>query len=262
MPGTILETHRSREATEGENPSAELRFVVIGESDDVAVRTLVLTTAPSTYLGLRRTNYTISPLDGGDDWDVSVQYQKKTDSQYAFDTSGGTTNIKQSLATVGTYVPAGETAADYEGAIEVSGDSVNGADIVVPVFSFSETHYLPDSLITASYKLAVFNLTGKVNNAPFKGFAKGECLFLGCQGQKQGQGDWELQYRFSASPNVVGLTIGSGYTINKEGWQYAWTVFEEDVDDDAKRLIKKPAQTNVDQVYHYGNLGTLGIGTT
>ena len=261
MPGTIIETHRSREATEGENPKAEHRYVVIGESDDVQVRALVLTTAPSVYLGLRRTNYTITPLDGGNDWDVSVLYQKRSDSQYAFDTSGGTANIKQSLATVGTYVPAGETAADYEGAIEVSGDSVNGTDIVVPVFSFSETHYFDDATISAAYKLIVFNLTGKVNNAPFKGFAKGECLFLGCQGQKQGQGDWELQYRFSASPNVSMLTVGGGITINKEGWQYAWTVFDDDVDNAAKRLIKKPVQTNVDQVYSYGDLAGLGIGS-
>lgn len=37
-------------------------------------------------------------------------------------------------------------------------------------------HYIPDADVN---KAAYFALTGKVNNAPFKGLAAGECLFLG-----------------------------------------------------------------------------------
>lgn len=261
MPGQIIETYRSRAATEGENPQAELQFVVINEPDDVEVRVMVATASPSSYLGLRRTNYSITPISDKD-WDVTVLYQSKADPTYAFDTSGGTAHVKQSIATVGKYAAPGEFAADYEGAIEVSGDSVNGADIVVPVFSFSETHYVTDDFVTPLYKLLVFALTGRVNNATFKGLSRGECLFLGCQGQKQGTGDWELLFKFSASPNAVGLNVGPITIAAKEGWHYQWTSFAEAVDNDAKELIKKPQAAYVEQVYQYGDFSALGIGLT
>jgi len=41
--------------------------------------------------------------------------------------------------------PPGKTAPDFKGAIGVTHDNVEGVDIAVPVYSFSETHYLADS---------------------------------------------------------------------------------------------------------------------
>jgi hypothetical protein len=48
---------------------------------------------------------------------------------------------------------------------------VEGVDITVPVYNFSETHYLPAASISGDYKASLFNLTGKVNAGSFKGFA-------------------------------------------------------------------------------------------
>lgn len=101
--------------------------------------------------------------------------------------------------------------------------SVEGVDIDVPVYHFSETHYLPltcrpeqssvvakrprprrgrrhvkglpDAIVTPAYSGTQFNLTGKVNGGAFKGFAAGECLFLGAAGAKRGSGDWPLTQR-------------------------------------------------------------------
>jgi hypothetical protein len=55
-----------------------------------------------------------------------------------------------------------------------------------------------------------------VNDSGFKGFAAGECLFLGAAGTKRGSGDWEIGYRFASSPNVTGLTVGDITGINKK----------------------------------------------
>jgi hypothetical protein len=99
-----------------------------------------------------------------------------------------------------------------------------------------------------------------VNGSGFKGFAKGELLFLGASGSKRGKDDWEITYRFAASPNAAGLTLGDITGINKEGWHYLWVRFADDEDTTAKALIKKPVAAYVEQVYQYGDFSLLGLG--
>ena len=146
--------------------------------------------------------------------------------RFSFDTGGVTAHITQSLATISRYAPSG-TAPDCQGAIGVTSDSVEGTDITVPVYNFTETHYLPIATVTGAYKAALFQLTGKVNNAPFKGFATGEVLFLGASGSQRGADDWEITYRFAASPNVTGLAVGPITGINKKGWEYLWVRYAD-----------------------------------
>ena len=64
MTISISETYRSREGTEGDSPSAELRFLIRGTNDDVTVRGLLEASSPLIYLGLRRTDYSFEPLGG------------------------------------------------------------------------------------------------------------------------------------------------------------------------------------------------------
>jgi hypothetical protein len=96
----------------------------------------------------------------------------------------------------------------------VTADGVDGVDITVPVYQFSETHYFSNAQVTGAYKGAIFSCTGKTNAGGFKGFAPGEVLFLGATGSKRGDGpddDWEITFRFAppASPNETGLSVGS-----------------------------------------------------
>ena len=132
MPITIDETYRSREGTEGDNPTAELRFIIQGTNDDTVVRGLLEASSPSVYLGLRRTDYTFEPL-GGDVSDCSVHYSEKDEPQFTFDTGGGTQHITQSRTTVGIYPAPGEIAPTFQGAIGVNDDQVAGTDDKVVV---------------------------------------------------------------------------------------------------------------------------------
>ena len=258
MAITIDETYRSREGTEGDDPTAELRFVIQGTNDDLVVRSLLEASSPSVYLGLRRTDYTFEPL-GGDVWDCAVHYAEKYEPQFTFDSGGGTQHIRQSRSTVGVYPAPGEIAPTFQGAIGVNDDQVAGTDITVPVYNFTETHFIDDDLVTPAYKANLFLLTGRVNAAAFKGFAKGEVLFLGASGTKRGKDDWEITFRFAASPNVQNLSLGSITGITKEGWQYLWVRFSDDEDTAAHTLIKKPIAAYVEQVYPYGNFSLLGL---
>lgn len=258
MPVEIHEVYKSREGTEDlENPSAVLMYIITGTDDDTVVRTTIESTAPATYVGLKIDSYDFRPL-GNQIWEATVHYglKKQTnESSYSFDTGGGTAHITQSKATVGRY-PA--TAPDCEGAIGVTADGVEGVDITVPVYNFNETHYLPSATVTAAYKATLFSLTGKVNNATFKGFAAGEVLFLGASGSQRGNDDWEIQFKFAASPNMTGLSVGSISGISKGGWEHLWVLYSDNVDQNT--LIKRPAAAYVERVYDAGDFSLLGIG--
>lgn len=129
----------------------------------------------------------------------------------------------------------------------------------MPVYNFSETHYLDDWLVTDAYKAILFALTGKVNAAPWHGFAAGEVLFLGASGSKRSNGDWEITFRFAASPNVSGLTVGSITGISKEGWHYMWVRYADTEDAGSKSVVKKPVAVYIERVYDYGDFSLLGI---
>ena len=263
-----VEKFESRLITTGQQPSVELRYVIRGTNSDVEARSALLAGSPATYdpwgsgwFYLPRDTVTIQPV-GDLLWEGIVRYgpvPQTEQSVFSFDTGGGTQHVTHSLANVARYAPPGKTAPDFKGAIGVTADSVEGVDITVPVYHFSETHYLADPLVTPAYKATLFALTGKVNNAAFKGFAAGECLFLGAAGSKRGSGDWEITYRFAASPNVTNLTIGDITGINKKGWEYLWVRYSDSEDTVAKALVKKPVAVYIEQVYPYGDLGLLGI---
>jgi len=217
------------------------------------------------YDGLVRQSLSIERI-AEDVWEGTVRYGPRQppqmgDSSYQFETGGGTQHITHSIQTVGRYAPPGKTAPDFQGAIGVTHDNVEGVDITVPVYNFSETHYIAVELVTNSYKATLFYLTGKVNNAPFRGFATGEVLFLGASGSQRGQEDWEITFKFAASPNVQNMTIGDITGINKKGWEYLWVRYADDVDANANALIKKPIAAYVEQVYQYADFSLLGIGT-
>ena len=96
-------------------------------------------------------------------------------------------------------------------------------------------------------------------SGPVKGFAAGEVLFLGASGSQRGEDDWEITFRFAASPNVTGLTIGDIEGIDKKGWEYLWVRYADA--EDEKVLVKQPIAVYVERVYDEGNFAGLGIRT-
>ena len=260
MP-TIDEKFDSRSATEGKSPNTELLYVVQGTNDDLEVKALLAATAPAFYDGLRRDTFSIETVGGGV-WNCTVNYVLDTDeSQYTFDTGGGTQHLSISLETMGRYEAPGEVAADFHSAIGVNQDKIEGVDVTIPVYNFTETHKIANGLVTGPYKAALFFLTGKVNDSAFRGFERGEVLFMGASGAKSGTENWEITYRFAASPNVQGLQLGDIQNIDKEGWNYLWCRFEDEEDAAAKILIKKPTAVYVERVYDYGDFTGLGLGS-
>ncbi len=271
MAVEVYEKFESRRSTKANLPSqssAELGYIVRGTADDLAARSAAQESSPATYDGLARQNVQIEPL-GPQLWDVTVRYGAPgggslapSESSFSFETGGGTQHITQSLQTVSRHAAPGMTAPDFQGAIGVTADGVDGVDITVPVYQFSETHAFPDAAVSAAYKGVLFNLTGKTNTGVFRGFAAGEVLFLGATGSKRGDGsddDWEITFRFAASPTVANLSVGSIAGITKRGWEYLWVRYADAEDTGSGAIVKRPIAVYVERVYKDGAFGALGI---
>ncbi|MCC7350221.1 MAG: hypothetical protein IT446_06595 [Phycisphaerales bacterium] len=273
MATTCAEKPDSRRSVAGE--SAELTYLIQGTAGSSDAIASLQSTAPATFNGLYRQPVEVEPLyiDTANEpvclWEGRVTYApleyqsppEAGDSTFNFDTGGGTQHITQSLATINKYIASG-TAPDFKGAIGVTADSVEGVDITVPVYNFSETHYIAPADVDDAYKGAIFALTGKVNNASFRGLAAGECLFLGASGTRRGTGAddlWEITYRFAGSANRMGLTIGGITGIDKKGWEYLWVRYQDVVDSPSNSLVKQPLAVYVEKVYDLGDFSTLGI---
>lgn len=274
MAITCTENATSGQLTDGK--SGELLYTIKGTDDRAAAITALKAASPTTLGDLIRQPVQVDPLfidTANPDaclWTGTVSYAPTDyqeppatgDSSFSFDTGGGTQHITQSLGMIQKYAASG-TAPDYKGAIGVTKDSVEGVDVTVPVYTFSETHYIAAADVDDTYKGKLFNLTGRVNLATFRGLAAGECLFLGASGSRRGTGpddDWEITFRFAGSANATGLSVGSITGIDKKGWEYLWVRYQDEVDETAQAMVKRPVAAYVEKVYKDGNFADLGIG--
>jgi len=264
LAATISENYLSRAFELGNTRERTLIYDIIGTIDEEEVRLLVNTEIPPVYLGLILDGYQIKPVgsDNGGVWNAVVKYVRlEDDNQFTFSTSGGTKKMTNSLATIATYVPAGFGVPDFQGLIGVTEDQVEGVEITVPVFTFSETHLIDGAIVNAGYKRVLVDLTGTMNNANFKGFTLGECLFQGADGTMRGDGRWSITYKFAGNPSYIGHTVGAITGINKLGWDYSWSRNVDFEDGSALALVKRPVAVVINRVYPFGDFSTLLIGT-
>ncbi len=176
----------------------------------------------------------------------------------AWDTTGHTEHITQSLATA--RFPAG--APDFEGAINVSGNTVGGLDVVRPCLRYSETWIFPASVaISPAFLGAVYQRTGTVNLNTFRAFQPGEALFMGARASWQGDLPYvAVTFEFEARPNGEWYSQGFGQVIPKEGWQYVWLLYETAENND--RLVQRPIYAYKETVYEKKDWSGLRIGST
>ena len=247
-----------------DNATINSEYIIEGTNDEFVAEAALGTATSLIVSGLIKKEVTITDRLSEFAWAGEVSWGKLEpketgDSSFSFDTGGGTQHITQSLATVASYAPPGKTAPNFKGAIGVGDGSVDGVDIAVPVYNFSETHYLDVATVDTAYKLTLFNLTGAVNSLAFKGFAIGEVLFQGASGSLRQHDQWEITYKFAASANATGLTVGDITGISKGGWEYLWVRYQEEDDTAAKALARRPVAAYVEQVHPLADLNQLGI---
>ncbi|OQA03991.1 MAG: hypothetical protein BWY69_00146 [Planctomycetes bacterium ADurb.Bin401] len=266
---TVSERWSSRKRSGGSSNAATVEYIIQEttaptlSADDGEVIQALIDTAPETWgtAEIPRSSYDVEQI-ADRIWVGTVNYgysSKNTGTiEYNFDTGGGSQKITQTISPL-TVTAYGDNPPDFKGAINVDDNSVNGIDIIVPVFNFNETKQIGRDFITTAFKTSVFRLTSKVNSQPWHGFEAGEVLFMGASGSKHGRtGDYELNFKFAASPNKTNITIGSITGINKKGWEYLWVRYEKSTDQNC--LIQIPRAVYVHQVYESGDFSALGLG--
>jgi hypothetical protein len=264
---------RSQTLKTGQIPTmkqAEIPYLVTDCTSEAAALSAGYENTPAKMSGMSRQSIEIAEHVNATTYKITVRYERtsgssdsaeKPEPQFSFDTGGGNQHITQSISTVGKYGPG--VSPKLGGAIGFDGENINGVDIVVPQFSFSETHYVPAATVTDAYMSGIFSCTGKTNAGAFRGFAEGEVLFLGASGSRQGadpDDDWEISFKFAASPNRNGITVGDIGGISKKGWEYLWVQYAAAVDNGPGLLIKKPIAVYVEKVYESTGFDALGLG--
>ena len=269
----LTERPDSRRGTIGVDASFELRYNAVGSSDIARVRTAAQAQLPSSWEGLVLTNIIIEPdpnvIDTIKDkgiWLVVGDYRPPlilglAGVEQSFDTSGATFHITQSLLNRERSALPGRVPTDHKGAINAIDGKVEGVDIIVPTYNFTETYQFSPAIVTPSYKIVVFNLTGKTNDGLFRGFIRGEVLFMGASGKLDQSGFYQVEFRFAASPQLSNFKVGEIPITLKMGWDYIWVSYEPQTDDDSHKLALRPAEVYVEQLYREGDFGGLGLGT-
>jgi hypothetical protein len=111
--------------------------------------------------------------------------------------SGSFTVVSTVIGLVGNYAPEGKTAPNFQGAIGVTDDSVEGCEIIVPQFKWTETHQLDAAVVTWEYSQVLEDLTGKTNENAFRGFGPYRVLFHGAKGSQSAKNPDLVEMTFS-----------------------------------------------------------------
>jgi hypothetical protein len=254
----------------GDPTSAEIPYAVWGAATSEIARAMAVGASPATYtvneIPLFRKQATVEET-GPESHLVHVVYgpikpPEASDYKFAFDTTGGRQKITQSLQTVHRYAPPGKTAGDHQGAIGVTDHGVEGCEIVVPKFSWTETWQLPIAEYGWGYSQVLKAITGRVNASTFRGFPAGQVLFRGGKGSGSSKNPAliEITYQFDQSDDVTAQTIGPITGVAKAGWQYLWVHYQETDDPTAKKYVHRPDAVYVERVYDTADFSLLGIG--
>ena len=175
--------------------------------------------------------------------------------EWSFSTIGGTEKLLRSIETVAA-LPVG--APDYDRAINVTKDGVEGVELIQPKLELvcKKTH----NFMTLSYIRLLSYMTGMVNNRKWGPFRLGEMLLMGAEGQQDQRGKWVVTYRFlnSRTMNNIAIDVAGDIIIpSKRGHDYLWTRLTEGQVGDA--LTLKVDAAYVEQVYPYENFNKLWI---
>lgn len=181
----------------------------------------------------------------------------------AWDTTGHTEHITQGLEDEIRF-PANAPA--FDGALNVSGESVNGVDVPRPHLRYSETWIMPTQVaMSCQFVGAVYRLTGTANLNAFRCFAPGEVAFFGGRAQWNGDQpyvavtfDWEARPNGDVNmPYFKGRGELNGLKITKEGWQHLWIRYEPE--SDSGSLIRYPTAAYINTVLEKKSWADLGM---
>jgi hypothetical protein len=256
-------------------------WIVTFANDEVEAAGAALLTLPPFYRTLAMSSLSVSSREGKTTWKIAAEYSSSQskpvssvqsnveDPEVSYTLSGETKHITQSLSTRGKTIEGidvngtGTITVTDSGAIGVEKDSVKGADILVPVVSFSETHYFLRKDLTRTLRTTWESMFAYTNNSLFRDYAVGEVLFSGVQTTVKGgpDGTVPVTFQFQRRANVKDENVG-GIVLDIDGWELVDMRYKPQLNTTSKRTEATPSKVLLHKVYKAGNFGDLGISTT
>lgn len=247
------------------------------DDGDVLVLDYAENNTPITWDNMPRTGISLEQITPTR-FRVTVNYSRKDPEKSGRESrEGATTDVKYSFK-IGTentrkfyalnQQKFGAKAVNHGTFVNVVTEEtrlkVEGVDVPVPVQEFDIAVTQPYTTLTTTYMRTVEDLTGKLNNATFRGRAAGEVLFKGADGSISSRGDSEITYHFAVKKNpslpmtVGGITIPSGTSVY--GWDYIWVQWNTTDDPTLNDLQAGATGVYVARVLETGDFGLLGLG--
>lgn len=251
--------------------SREIQFLVMGAGSKDEAFEEILRVSPVSEAGLPRQSVRFDGFEGEGVLKFTVSYEAEEqqnsgssssggdddDDQISFDSTGGTTHIMTSRKQ-----DKWQKDPDPGGMIGWNGKpnedaEYAGVDIVTAQLRESYTKTMSYSKLSTSYRRKIAYLTGTVNASTFKGWKKGEVLFLGASFSGVKGEKIAVTFNFAIQQNESGMKLGNGVTVSKNGWDYAWTITKTRMENGKPKV--EILNAFVDQVYRYEDFGALKI---
>jgi hypothetical protein len=242
------------------------------EAPEEYVAAWLVANSPVTIAGLVRTGFTLDEDSEIQDlYECEVQYSTSGiptgslpagEVAFRFNFQAQGAHIVQSLETIASYAPSGETAPDFKGGINMVLDggeySPEGVTLDPPAETFSLEYAPLNAVVTQSWLDTLSSLCGRVNEYEFMGYPAGSLMLVRVGGSIRTTEDWHFDFGWAYIENDSDIPIGDEITVDfKEGFDLLWVLYSNTVD--AGDFVRQPRAAYVERVYKRGDFDLLGL---
>ncbi len=267
----------------GRPVSAEIHYIVFDvESEDDALQA-VYDKVEKSLNGMGLSRVEIDDRADETTFKVNVVYEKTSSTSseedeeeptVSFDCGGGTRQVNRAIQQVRIFAngvsnvesdPDKTTAGLFVNWNGKTGKECEIKGVTVPTANFRETYtkIMSVSSLTTAFKRKVGDLVGCVNQKDWKGWEKGEAMFMGCSytAPASGSDKVTVTFNFEIRTNEKNYPLPDNKTYkNKRGHDYVWAVHDEgkiEKNNLSKRINIK--EMYVAQVCKYRDFSELGL---
>lgn len=203
-----------------------------------------------------------------DEWEATVTWEEyippevtTSSNEVLSGTVGVTSQLqKTTFNHVGSFAPAGQPTPDFTGLINYTEDGAQGANIDIPVLTFSIKRNYTKGTFNLAWLATAASFVGLPNNATWRGFGIGEVKLVGVDGSNDSGKFDVVTFNFAASPSFTNIVIPSLFgniTVpSKLGWQYLHVQYEPTIDSRGHK-VDSPIAAHVDELTPGVNLNNL-----
>ena len=258
---------------DGSYRSIEIPYIVSGVKDvsdgEHYALEEVRNSAPAAMHGLYLDYLEITARENNEIFRVSAYYSAsgtnsnsgENEEEFSFNCGGGTRHVNTAIRQTCIWKKDGASVRDPGTFIGWNGKSgadmvISGADI--PFAQPTETYSRQMSFkeISTHFRRQIASLVGKVNSAKWKGWERGEVMFLGCSLSGRKSEKVTVNFNFSIAMNET-QTLFDTVKVKKEGHIYVWPMSEI-------RMVNGEPKVEVTalfaaQITGYADFSVLGV---